>query len=116
MATIAGATPPVTTSAKLSSCTPIGPATPSFRAAHPSSTSQNIASAHTTATICNPRASAPVGQGSCLHNTIWSVQSATKASPKNDPDAAAQHTTTPPSKLPRVNALGTHFHVFMSQI
>ena len=44
------------------------------------------------------------------------LPSCTKASPKNDPDAAAQHTTTPPSKLPRVNALGTHFHVFISQI
>ena len=79
-------------------------------------TSHNIANTHTTATICTPRASTPPGQGSCISNAMESVHSATKASPKNDPEAAAQHTTAPPSKLPRVNALGTHFQAFMWQI
>ena len=50
-------------------------------------------STHTTATICTPRASAPVGHGSCIHNTIWSVQSATTRPPPKT-------RLTPPSSTP----------------
>ena len=102
MATMAGANPPVTTSAKLSSCTPSAPSTPNFRAAQPSKASHNMAKIHTAATIWVARAmSAPAES----HNNAW---------PKNSPDAAAQHTTAPPSKLPRVNALVTQLKLFMT--
>ena len=110
MPTTAGTTPLVTTSAKLSSCTPIGPATPNFRAAQPSNTSSSTAISQIPATHHMPSASKNKRNPSPPPSNSMTSRS---QGAHGTPFTAHQPVTTPPNKFPIVRRLGTHARFFM---
>ena len=90
--------------AGLVACTPIGPATPNFRAAQPSNTSSSTAISQIPATHHMPSASKNNCNPESPPSNVLHVRS---QGCQGVPFTAHQHATTPPNKFPIVRRFAT---------